>query len=147
MCAGGAGASLASRDLPRTTLGSRIRRDAAIYQPAPPPTGRRGRPRKKGPRLPTPADTAEALPNSAFTPASIDWRGRTKQVLVWSRPVLWYPVSKDPLMLLSLGRDPTGTCPDDFFFTTDLDAPPPPPARRPRPRSLNGQDPNPRRRT
>ncbi len=124
LCADGAYASLASRDLPRTTLVSRIRRDAAIYQPAPPPTGRRGRPRKKGPRLPTPADTAEALPNSAFTPASIDWRGRTKQVLVWSRPVLWYSVNKDRLMLLVVVRDPTGTCPDDFFFTTDLDTPP-----------------------
>jgi hypothetical protein len=35
------------------TMITRLRLDAALYEPAPPPTGKRGRPRKKGQRLPT----------------------------------------------------------------------------------------------
>jgi hypothetical protein len=35
------------------TLITRLRLDAALYEPAPPPTGKKGRPRKKGQRLPT----------------------------------------------------------------------------------------------
>src|SRR5680860_895427 len=40
LCADGAYASLAGADLPRTHLTSRIRRDAALYQAAPPRTGK-----------------------------------------------------------------------------------------------------------
>jgi hypothetical protein len=47
LCADGAYASLAGRGLPRTVLVSRMRRDAALYEQAPPRTGKRGRPRKK----------------------------------------------------------------------------------------------------
>ena len=32
---------------------ARLRMDAALYEPAPPPAGKKGRPRKKGQRLPT----------------------------------------------------------------------------------------------
>ena len=35
-----------------------MRRDAALYEPAPTRTGRRGRPRTKGDRLPTPTGLA-----------------------------------------------------------------------------------------
>jgi len=45
LCADGAYASLAGANLPRTHLTSRMRRDAALYEPAPPRTGKRGRPR------------------------------------------------------------------------------------------------------
>lgn len=38
----GAYACLAGAGLPRTHVTARLRRDAALYQPAPPPTGRRG---------------------------------------------------------------------------------------------------------
>ena len=47
----GAYACLAGAALPRTHLTARLRRDAALYQPAPPRTGRRGRPRARGARL------------------------------------------------------------------------------------------------
>ena len=52
LCADGAYACLAGADLPRTHLTSRIRRDAALYRPAPARTGTRGRPRTRGGRLP-----------------------------------------------------------------------------------------------
>jgi hypothetical protein len=47
----GACACLAGAGLPRTHVTSRIRRDAALYAPAPPRTGRRGRPRTRCARL------------------------------------------------------------------------------------------------
>ncbi len=53
LCGDGAFASLAAVGLPRTQVVSRMRRNAAVYEPAPPRTGKRGRPRKKGERLPS----------------------------------------------------------------------------------------------
>ncbi len=120
LCADGAYAWLAGRELPRTTLTSRMRRDAALYEAAPPRTGKRGRPRTKGTRLATPAVMAEGLSNDAFSAAPVQWRGRTKDLLVWSRPVLWYTVDKANLVLLVIVRDPARIMHDDFFFTTEL---------------------------
>ncbi|MGH8899411.1 MAG: hypothetical protein ACRDZ4_20895 [Egibacteraceae bacterium] len=117
----GAYASLAGRALPRTHVVSRMRRDAAIYSPPPPRTGRRGRPRKKGARLPTPTQIA-AQTKVGWRRVTIDVRGKTVQRLVLSRRVLWYPVCPDRLVQLVIVRDPDGREHDDFFFTTDLDA-------------------------
>ena len=73
LCADGAYATLAGRRLPRTTVTSRMRRDAALYEPAPPRTGRRGRPRTKGARLATPAAMAGGLANDAFSALAVAW--------------------------------------------------------------------------
>jgi len=54
LCADGAYASLPRRGLPRSTLTSRMRRDAALYEAAPPRTGKPGRPRNTGKRLESP---------------------------------------------------------------------------------------------
>ena len=44
----------ACQSLPNpVTMIARLRMDAALYEPAPPPAGKKGRPRKKGQRLPT----------------------------------------------------------------------------------------------
>ena len=122
LCGDGAYASLARRGLPRTTVISRMRRDAALYGAAPGRTGKRGRPRKKGPRLPTPDEMAKHLCDADFQAVSADWRGRPKDLLVWSRRVLWYTLDKHHLVLLIIVRDPAGVMHDDFFFTTDLEA-------------------------
>lgn len=45
LCCDGAYATLAGDELPRTTVVSRMRRDAALYDPPPPRTRKRGRPR------------------------------------------------------------------------------------------------------
>jgi len=124
LCGDGAYASLAGRGLPRTRVTSRMRRDAAIYEAAPPKTGKRGRPRTKGQRLPAPAEMAARLSDTEFTSATAEWRGGTKDLLVWSRPVLWYSVDKQHLVQLVIVRDPAGVMHDDFFFTTGLDADP-----------------------
>jgi hypothetical protein len=122
LCADGAYATLAGQDLPRTHLTSRIRRDAALYEKAPPRTGRRGRPRTKGQRLPTPAQLAAQTARRHWHTVDVDVRGKTVQRLVHVRDVLWYTVNKRDLLRLVIVRDPAGVEPDDFFITTDLTA-------------------------
>lgn len=118
--ADGAYARLVGADLPRTAVTSRLRRDAALYEPAPPRTGKRGRPRTKGDRLPAPPDLAAAATN--WVDAQIDVRGTTKTRRLWHRDVLWYHVSPRRLVRLVIVRDPTGVQPDDFFLTSAPDA-------------------------
>jgi len=120
----GAYASLCGADLPRTTVTSRLRRDAALYEPAPPRTGKRGRPRSKGDRLPTPPKLAAQLTEQDWTTADIDIRGKTVTRLVWHRDLLWYHVCPNRAVRLVIVRDPDGVEPDDFFVTTDLHADP-----------------------
>lgn len=122
LAADGAYASLAGRHLPRTHVTSRMRRDAALYL-APPPRrkGQRGRPRKKGRRLPTPVQIA-ARRQQGWVRATVDERGKAVDRLLYRLPVLWYAVCPDQLVLLVIVRDPTGKQKDDFFFTTDLEA-------------------------
>lgn len=122
LCADGAYASLAGTALPRTHVTSRMRRDSALYEAAPPRTGKRGRPRLKGQRLPTPPEIAAGASRRAWREATIDVRGRSVQRLVLTRDVLWYGVNPKDLVRLVIVRDPTGIEPDDFFVTTDLTA-------------------------
>ena len=118
LCADGAYASLAGAGLPRTTVVSRMRRDAALYGPPPARTGKKGRPRPRGARLPNPAQLAARA--RKWGTVEVPWRGRTITRLIWSRRVLWYSVSPKAMVLLVVVRDPEGKEPDDFFFTTDL---------------------------
>jgi hypothetical protein len=122
LCGDGAYASLAGAKLPRTHVVSRIRRDAALYELTPPPTGRRGRPRKKGERLGAPTKLATTA--TGWTTVTIDCRGTTIVRQIWSRRLLWYSVCRDTPVLLVIVRDPTGKQPDDYYFTTDIDADP-----------------------
>ena len=122
LCADGAYATLAGAALPQTQITSRMRRDAALYEAAPPRTGRRGRPRTKGERLPTPAALSQSLPKRSWRKVDVDVRGTTVTKLVHTRDVLWYTVNKTDLVRLVIVRDPNHLEPDDYFFTTDLDA-------------------------
>jgi hypothetical protein len=123
LCADGAYAALAGRDLPRTTVTSRMRRDAALYAlPARRRPGQRGRTPQKGPRLPAPRDTAPHL--RRWTRIQVNERGRLVERLVATQVVLWYAVCGRQALRLVFSRDPQGRQPDDFFFTTDLSLPP-----------------------
>lgn len=119
LVADGAYATLAGHGLPRTHLTCRMRRDAALYEAAPPRTGKRGRPRLKGARLPTPAQLSDTLPARAFSTTQVDVRGTSVTRLIHVRDVLWYRVNKTDLVRLAIVRDPDGLEPDDYFFTTD----------------------------
>lgn len=122
LCGDGAYASLCGAGLPRTHVTSRIRRNAALFEPAPPRTGKRGRPRTRGDRLPTPARMADTVTEKDWQTVDVDVRGTTVRRLVYVRDVLWYAVDKRNLLRLVIVRDPDGVQPDDFFVTTDPDA-------------------------
>jgi len=51
--------------------------------------------------------------------ATIERGNKAPERLVYTRVVLWYRVSKAPILLV-ISRDPEGIERDDFFFTTDL---------------------------
>ncbi len=75
--------------------------------------------RKGGPTPPELAGRA-----CSWESATVEVRGRTVTRLVWSRLVLWYRVCPDALARLVVVRDPAGRQPDDFLFTTDVEADP-----------------------
>jgi|TARA_B100000315_G_scaffold91329_1_gene83944 hypothetical protein len=119
----GAYAAMAGTPLTRTVFTSRMRRDAAIYQMPPKVKKKaRGRPRKKGQRLPSPQTIAQQTKEWEKTPVNI--RGKTVTRLLRTQIVLWYKVAPERPVLLVIVRDPEGKEPDDFFFTTDIQAPP-----------------------
>jgi hypothetical protein len=122
LCGDGAYASLCGANLPRTQVTSRMRRDAALFAPAPARTGKRGRPRTKGERLPTPPQLAAQAGANDWQSVQVDVRGQRVTRLVAVRDLLWYAVNKHFLLRLVIVRDPTGAEPDDFFVTTDLTA-------------------------
>jgi len=116
----GAYSSLAGRELPRTHVVSRIQRNAALYDPAPPRRpGQRGRPRKKGARLGTPADLA-ALAVDGWTMTDIEVRGEQVERALWARPLLWYAVRPLQQVRLVVVADPAQCEHDDLLFCTDL---------------------------
>src|SRR4029450_3577791 len=76
------------QDLPeRVTWTTRIQRNGVLYQPAPPPTGKRGRPRTKGDRIGTPAQAAGGAP---WRQAAVARYGRTDIVRIAEVDCLWY---------------------------------------------------------
>jgi len=92
LCADGAYATLAGRSLPRVVVVSRMRRDAALYElPSKPRKKQRGRPRKKGKRLPSPQQMSRCT--KGWKRAKVDIRGSLEWRLLFSRPVLWSRVS------------------------------------------------------
>jgi len=118
LCADGFYAALAGHGLPRTVFTSRMRRDAALYEePAPARKGQRGRPRKKGARLPTPEQLAARARN--WERVQVEERGQLKERLLFTCVVLWYTVCGSRPVRLVISRDPAGHEEDDFFFTTE----------------------------
>jgi hypothetical protein len=111
-------APLASQTPPNVPIISRIRRDAVLYDL--PPTRRqktRGRPRTRGRKLPSPQHMIRTIRHWKIV--TTHERGHTRKRQVYARQVLWYPVSKQPVLLV-ISRDPTGREKDDFFLTTDV---------------------------
>ena len=96
----GAYASLCGAGLERIHITSRLRRDAAVYELTPPRTGRRGRPRKKGERLP--ALAAQATAATGWKTVTYNQRGTDIVRQVWSRKLLWYHVAADTLSLIHI---------------------------------------------
>jgi hypothetical protein len=120
-CADGAyAAPLMPQGNERLTVISRLRRDAALYELAPKPTGKRGRPRRKGARIGTPQQIGAKARN--WQAVITDQRGRPKGRLVYSRIVLWYAVSSTPVLLV-ISRDPDGVEHDDYWVCSNVNLP------------------------
>jgi len=123
LCADGFFSPLAGYDLKGVSFTSRMRRDAALFNlPPQRKEGQRGRPRKRGERLPSLEELADS--RTGWRKVTVEERGKRRERLVLSREALWYGVCPKRPMLVVISRDPEGRERDDFFFTTDLHASP-----------------------
>jgi DDE superfamily endonuclease len=108
------------------TMTTRARSGAVFFDPAPPRTGKRGRPRLKGDRIGTPGDIARSAIWKTVTVARY---GTTAAVAVTERVCLWYGTWRtDPVRVILVRdtrrtSDPTSGY-DLALVTTDLDATP-----------------------
>src|SRR5262249_36414725 len=95
------------------------RKDAALYDPAPPPTGKRGRPAKKGKKLPKLADLART---ATFTETTVHRYGKTTTVHTATINCLWYTVfGPRPVTVTLLRENQTSRGYDLALVTTDPD--------------------------
>lgn len=117
-------ASGAWRGLPRrVTMTFRVRTDAALYQPTPPKTGLRGRPAKKGDRLPRIAQIAAEA--AGWTQTTATRYAKTEQLAVRDLPCLWYEALNDTPCRLILVADPDDPSRAQLaLITTDLSSTP-----------------------
>ena len=105
---------------------SRLRLDAALYEPAPPrPPGTRGRPRVKGARLPSLRERL-ADPATAWHRIRVNgWYGQSARELdVVSGTALWHHPGMQVPIRWVLVRDSGGEKEPQAFLCTDLDADP-----------------------
>lgn len=105
------------------TVITRLRLDAALYEPAEPrEPGQRGRPRKKGKRLPTLAQVAQAETTSWQRVRVEQWYGQGRRVIeVASQTAVWCHAGK-PVVPIRwvLIRDPQGIFDTQALLSTDL---------------------------
>jgi hypothetical protein len=109
--------------LPRpVTIITRLRLDAALYEPAPPrEKGKRGAPRKKGERQPS-LTTRLTDPTTVWEQVNVAWYGGTRRVVeLASGTALWYH-SGLPVVALRwvLIRDGEGKFAPQALLSTDL---------------------------
>ena len=103
--------------VPGTTITTRLPANAALYAPTPPRTGRRGRPAKKGWRLPR---LAELAATATWRTVTVNRYGRIDTVAVAVIDGLWYGAFADTPGRAVLVRDTDTTTGYDLaLFTTD----------------------------
>src|SRR5215212_931537 len=97
---------------------SRLRPDAALWaRPGRRRPGQRGRPRRKGHRLPTPK--AMAATRRRWDTLPLTLYGRPVTPLVFGCTALWYGALRDQPVRIVIVRDPSGRRRDEAFFCTD----------------------------
>jgi hypothetical protein len=109
----------ATDNLPANTkLISRMNMKAALYERAGKAV-KRGRPRKKGSRLPSPLQMAQDK-KAKWIKTTVTLYG--KKVKLWYRTIdaLWYPSAGQQPLRIVVVHDPSGRRRDDCFFSTDL---------------------------
>lgn len=109
--------------LPETSLITRLRLDAALYDPAPErEPGAKGRPRLKGKRRPT-LKAVLADPRTQWTRIKIDrWHGGgEREVEVSTETAVWYHSELPPVDIRRvLIRDPEGKFEPQALLSTEL---------------------------
>jgi hypothetical protein len=112
------------KSLSRTTLITRLRLDAALYDPVPPrDSGTRGRPRLKGKRRPT-LEAVLADDETEWTTLKVDqWYGEgPREVEVTTDTAVWYHAGKPPVSIRwVLIRDPQERFKPQALLSTHLD--------------------------
>jgi DDE superfamily endonuclease len=99
---------------------SRLRLDAALY--APPPRrrpGQKGRPRRRGDRLPALQDLIARRRH--WTTLRLVLYGRAVEPRIMPFTALWYGALRSQSVRIAVVRDPRGRRRDEAFFCTDLD--------------------------
>ena len=104
------------------TIITRLRLDAALYEPAPPHSGQVGRPRKKGKRLPT----LQAILDDKHTEwqsIQVNWYdGQTRLMAFTSQTAVWYHSGIPPVPIRwVLIRDPQGEYETIALLSTSLE--------------------------
>jgi hypothetical protein len=107
----------------RLTLVSRFHADANLYEPPPPYDGK-GRPRKKGKKLPNPAACVAAT--AERTRLDVAWYGGGRRVVeVVTGVGQWYKSGQGLVAVRWVYvHDCTGTHRDDYLFSTDVNQAP-----------------------
>lgn len=107
------------------TVITRLRLDAALYQPAPPPTGKAGRPRKKGKRLATLQARLDD-PQTKWLSVKVRWYdGQTQLMEITSQTAVWYHSGLPPVPIRwVLIRDPQGKYETIALLATTLELDP-----------------------
>ena len=106
---------------------ARFRLDAALYAPAPKPKpGKKGRPRKKGQRLPTLEQTLKDTQTSWKKMLVPNWYGEgRREVEIASASAVWYHSGMPPLPIRwVLIRDPLGKFKSQALLCTNLNEEP-----------------------
>lgn len=104
----------------RVTLTSRLRSNAAIYAPAPPRTGKRGRPATWGQKLPRLA-TIAADPATEWTAAVVTRYTKTETVMLHAIDCLWRPLGAETAVRVILIQDSARACGYQIaLISTDL---------------------------
>jgi len=104
----------------RVTITSRLRSNAALYAPTPPRTGKRGRPRTWGPRLPK-LDQIATSPATHWVAATVRRYGKTETLKLHVIDCLWEPLGPDTPVRVILIQDTTKPCGYELaLITTDL---------------------------
>lgn len=104
------------------TIITRLRLDAALYEPAPPRSGKVGRPRKKGARLPT-LQTILDDKQTKWQTVQVRWYdGQTQLMEITSQTAVWFHNGKPPVPIRwVLIRDPHGNHKTIALLSTSLE--------------------------
>jgi hypothetical protein len=107
------------RQLPGgVTWTTRLRANAALHDLPPERTGKKGRPRKKGDRLPALAKIATA---AAFSQVTVTRYGKTETIAACAFTCLWYSVTGTAPVTVILIRDKSKNGYDIALVTTEKD--------------------------